>query len=81
MFTAQKKEEKGRREGGKEERGSFVPVVAGKEEGDTKRTQATVLGVGLLVIADGTHELLDGHGLLVLVQVALGGQAGWRKRE
>ena len=60
---------------------SVLPIVAGKEEGDPKGTQTSVLGVGLLVITNGPHELLHGHGLLVLVQVALGGQPGWRKGE
>lgn len=49
----------------------MVAVVAGKEEGDAEGAQATVLGVGLLVVADGAHELLHGDGLLVLVQVSL----------
>lgn len=60
---------------------SFLPVVAGKQEGDPERAQPSVLCIRLLVVADGPHELLDGHGLLVLVQVALGGQTGWREGE
>jgi len=57
---------------------SFLPVVAGKQEGDPERAQPSVLCIRLLVVADGPHELLDGHSLLVLVQVALGGQTGWK---
>ena len=59
------------------DRRRFAPVVvipARKQERDAERAQSTELGVALLRVAQGLDELLDGHGLLVGVGVALGGQ-------
>ena len=50
-------------------------VPAGVEEGDAERTQATVLGVALLEVAEAAHELFAGDVGIVGEQVALRGLA------
>jgi hypothetical protein len=51
-------------------------VVSGEEESDAKRTQSTVLGVRLFVVAHVLDEILDGYGFLVLVGVPRRAEAG-----
>ena len=55
---------------------AVVGVVSGEEEGDAEGSEAAVLGIGLLVVADVLDELLDGDGLGVLVGVPTGAEAG-----
>lgn len=46
-------------------------VPASEEEGHSEGSQASELGVGLLVVADRAHHLLHRHRLLEVVQVPL----------
>lgn len=51
-------------------------IPAGVDEGDTERTQATVLCVSLFQIAETANQLLAGDVLVVGQKVTLGGLAG-----
>ena len=51
-------------------------VVSSVDEGDTERTETTVLGISLLEITQSANELLTGNVFVVRKKVALGILAG-----
>mmetsp|Transcript_23458 Transcript_23458/g.54496 ORF Transcript_23458/g.54496 Transcript_23458/m.54496 type:complete len:227 (-) Transcript_23458:76-756(-) len=55
---------------------AVLGIIAGEQKGHAKGSEPTVLRVGLLVITDVLHELLDGNGFLVLVPIPTSPQSG-----